>query len=196
MKETVSNKIITKGNFSFIETNIKDLYIIEPRVFGDDRGYFMEIYNRNDFVAAGLDMTFVQDNESKSKKGVLRGLHFQTKHTQGKLVRVTQGEVYDVAVDLRKDSKTYGMWEGVILSAENKRQFYVPEGFAHGFLVLSDEAVFNYKCTDFYAPEYDGGLLWNDSDIGIKWPLDKIEEILLSEKDKNQPRLKELDLPF
>ena len=196
MKETVSNKIVTKGNFSFIETKIKDLYIIEPRVFGDDRGYFMESYNRNDFVAAGLDMTFVQDNESKSKKGVLRGLHFQTKHTQGKLVRVTQGEVYDVAVDLRKDSLTYGMWEGVILSAENKRQFYVPEGFAHGFLVLSDEAVFNYKCTDFYAPEYDGGLLWNDSDIGIKWPLDKIEEILLSEKDKNQPRLKELDLPF
>ena len=196
MKETVSNKIVTKGNFSFIETKIKDLYIIEPRVFGDDRGYFMESYNRNDFVAAGLDMTFVQDNESKSKKGVLRGLHFQTKHTQGKLVRVTQGEVYDVAVDLRKNSKTYGMWEGVILSAENKRQFYVPEGFAHGFLVLSDEAVFNYKCTDFYAPEYDGGLLWNDSDIGIKWPLDKIEEILLSEKDKNQPRLKELDLPF
>ena len=196
MKETVSNKIITKGNFSFIETNIKDLYIIEPRVFGDDRGYFMEIYNRNDFVAAGLDMTFVQDNESKSKKGVLRGLHFQTKHTQGKLVRVTQGEVYDVAVDLRKDSLTYGMWEGVILSAENKRQFYVPEGFAHGFLVLSEEAVFNYKCTDFYAPEYDGGLLWNDSDIGINWPLDGIEKILLSEKDKNQPRLKELDLPF
>ena len=137
-----------------------------------------------------------KDNESKSKKGVLRGMHFQTKHTQGKLVRVTQGEVYDVAVDLRKDSLTYGMWEGVILSAENKRQFYVPEGFAHGFLVLSDEAVFNYKCTDFYAPEYDGGLLWNDSDIGIKWPLDKIEEILLSEKDKNQQRLKELDLPF
>ena len=196
MKETVSNKIVTKGNFSFIETKIKDLYIIEPRVFGDDRGYFMEIYNRNDFVAAGLDMIFVQDNESKSKKGVLRGLHFQTKHTQGKLVRVTQGEVYDVAVDLRKDSLTYGMWEGVILSAENKRQFYVPEGFAHGFLVLSEEAVFNYKCTDFYAPEYDGGLLWNDSDIGIKWPLDKIEEILLSEKDKNQPRLKELNLPF
>ena len=196
MKETVSNKIVTKGNFSFIETKIKDLYIIEPRVFGDDRGYFMESYNRNDFVSAGLDMTFVQDNESKSKKGVLRGLHFQTKHTQGKLVRVTQGEVYDVAVDLRKDSLTYGMWEGVILSAENKRQFYVPEGFAHGFLVLSDEAVFNYKCTDFYAPEYDGGLLWNDSDIGIKWPLDKIEEILLSEKDKNQQRLKELDLPF
>ena len=156
----------------------------------------MESYNKNDFVAAGLDMTFVQDNESKSKKGVLRGLHFQTKHTQGKLARVTQGEVYDVAVDLRKDSPTYGQWEGVLLSSENKRQFYIPEGFAHGFLVLSDEAVFNYKCTEFYTPEYDGGLLWNDPDVGIEWPLDKIEEILLSEKDKNQATLKELDLPF
>ena len=196
MSEIVSDKVITKGNFNFIETKIKDLYIIEPRVFGDDRGYFMESYNRNDFVEAGLDMTFVQDNESKSKKGVLRGLHFQTKHTQGKLVRVTQGEVYDVAVDLRKGSPKYGKWEGVVLSAENKRQFYIPEGFAHGFLVLSDEAVFNYKCTDFYAPEYDGGLLWNDPDIGIEWPLKGIEEILLSEKDKKQPTLKELDLPF
>lgn len=196
MREIVSDKVITKGNFNFIETKIKDLYIIEPKVFGDNRGYFMESYNRKDFVDAGLDMVFVQDNESKSKKGVLRGLHFQTKHTQGKLVRVTQGEVYDVAVDLRKDSPTYGKWEGVLLSAENKRQFYIPEGFAHGFLVLSDEAVFNYKCTDFYAPEYDGGLLWNDPDVGIEWPLDKIEEIVLSEKDKKQPTLKELDLPF
>ena len=184
------------GNFNFIETKIRDLYIIEPKVFGDNRGYFMETYNKKQFEEAGLTMEFVQDNESKSCKGVLRGLHFQTKNTQGKLVRVTKGAVYDVAVDLRKDSLTYGMWEGVILSAENKRQFYVPEGFAHGFLVLSDEAVFNYKCTDFYAPEYDGGLLWNDSDIGINWPLDGIEKILLSEKDKNQPRLKELDLPF
>lgn len=196
MREIVSDKVITKGNFNFIETKIKDLYIIEPKVFGDNRGYFMESYNRKDFVDAGLDMVFVQDNESKSKKGVLRGLHFQTKHTQGKLVRVTQGEVYDVAVDLRKDSPTYGKWEGVLLSAENKRKFYIPEGFAHGFLVLSDEAVFNYKCTDFYAPEYDGGLLWNDPDVGIEWPLDKIEEIVLSEKDKKQPTLKELDLPF
>ena len=196
MREIVSDKVITKGNFNFIETKIKDLYIIEPKVFGDNRGYFMESYNRKDFVDAGLDMVFVQDNESKSKKGVLRGLHFQTKHTQGKLVRVTQGEVYDVAVDLRKDSPTYGKWEGVLLSAENKRQFYIPEGFAHGFLVLSDEAVFNYKCTDVYAPEYDGGLLWNDPDVGIEWPLDKIEEIVLSEKDKKQPTLKELDLPF
>ena len=123
MREIVSDKVITKGNFNFIETKIKDLYIIEPKVFGDNRGYFMESYNRKDFVDAGLDMVFVQDNESKSKKGVLRGLHFQTKHTQGKLVRVTQGEVYDVAVDLRKDSPTYGKWEGVLLSAEIKENF-------------------------------------------------------------------------
>ena len=196
MSELLKEKIITKGNFHFIETKIKDLYIIEPKVFGDDRGYFMESYNRRDFVDAGLDMVFVQDNESKSKKGVLRGMHFQTKFTQGKLVRATQGEVYDVAVDLRKNSPTYGMWEGVVLSAENKRQFYVPEGFAHGFLVLSDEAVFNYKCTNLYAPEYDGGLLWNDPEVGIEWPLDGIDEIILSEKDKNQKTLKELDLPF
>lgn len=184
------------GNFKFIETKIKDLYIIEPKVFGDNRGYFMETYNKKDFDEAGLTMTFVQDNESKSSKGVLRGMHFQTKHTQGKLVRVTKGSVYDVAVDLRKGSQTYGQWEGVLLTDENKKQFYVPEGFAHGFLVLSDEAVFNYKCTDFYAPEYDGGLLWNDPDVGIEWPLEGIEEVLLSEKDKKQKRLKELDLPF
>lgn len=196
MSEVLKEKVITKGNFNFIETKIKDLYIIEPKVFGDDRGYFMESYNRRDFVEAGLDMVFVQDNESKSKKGVLRGMHFQTKFTQGKLVRATQGEVYDVAVDLRKGSPTYGQWEGVLLSVENKRQFYVPEGFAHGFLVLSDEAVFNYKCTNLYAPEYDGGLLWNDPDVGIEWPLDGIDEIILSEKDKNQKTLKELDLPF
>ena len=184
------------SNFKFIETKIKDLYIIEPKVFGDNRGYFMESYNRKDFVEAGLDMVFVQDNESKSKKGVLRGMHFQTKHTQGKLVRVTQGAVYDVAVDLRKGSPTFGKWEGILLTAENKKQFYVPEGFAHGFLVMSDEAVFNYKCTDYYAPEYDSGLLWNDSEIGIEWPLDEIEEILLSEKDKVQKNLKELEIPF
>lgn len=184
------------GNFNFIETKIKDLYIIEPKVFGDHRGYFMESYNKKDFFEAGLTMEFVQDNESKSKKGVLRGLHFQTKHTQGKLVRVTQGEVFDVAVDLRKGSPTYGQWEGVLLSAENKRQFYVPEGFAHGFLVLSEVAVFNYKCTDFYAPEYDSGLLWNDPDVGIEWPLEGIEELSLSDKDMKQKTLKELDLPF
>ena len=154
----------------------------------------METYNKEHFAEAGLNMTFVQDNESKSSKGVLRGLHFQKKHSQGKLVRVTKGEVFDVAVDLRTGSKTYGQWEGVILSEENKKQFYIPEGFAHGFLVLSDEAVFNYKCTDFYAPEYDGGVMWNDPDINIKWPLDGIENIILSEKDKIHPNLKELDL--
>ncbi|MBB6713522.1 dTDP-4-dehydrorhamnose 3,5-epimerase [Clostridium gasigenes] len=184
------------SNFNFIETKIKDLYVIEPKVFGDDRGYFMETYSKRDFYEAGLTMEFVQDNESKSKKGVLRGMHFQTKNTQGKLVRVTQGEVYDVAVDLRKGSKTYGMWEGILLTAENKKQFYVPEGFAHGFLVVSEEAVFNYKCTNFYSPEYDSGLLWNDKDVAIEWPLDGIEEILLSEKDKVQKTLKELDVPF
>ena len=192
MSEMLKEKIITKGNFNFIETKIKDLYIIEPKVFGDDRGYFMESYNKKDFEEAGLDMIFVQDNESKSKKGVLRGMHFQTKHTQGKLVRVTSGEVYDVAVDLRKDSPTFGQWEGVFLSAENKRQFYVPEGFAHGFLVLSEEAVFNYKCTDYYAPEYDCGLLWNDEDVNIQWPLENIDEVILSEKDKKQYTFKEL----
>ncbi len=187
------------GKFNFIETSIKDLYIIEPTVFGDNRGYFMEGYSKRDFEEAGLTMNFVQDNESKSKKGVLRGLHFQTKHTQGKLVRVVEGEVYDVAVDLRKDSPTFGKWEGVLLTAENKKQFYVPEGFAHGFLVLSETATFQYKCTDYYAPEYDGGILWNDPDINIVWPLDDIEEVLLSDKDKIQPTLKvfmEKENPF
>lgn len=182
------------GNFNFIETKIKGVYIIEPKVFNDDRGYFMETYNKKDFEEAGFTMEFVQDNESKSKKGVLRGMHFQIRHSQGKLVRVTKGEVYDVAVDLRKDSHTFGKWEGVFLSEENKRQFYIPEGFAHGFLVLSDEAVFNYKCTDYYASEHDRGLLWNDEDININWPLDNIEEIMLSDKDKKQKKLKELDL--
>ncbi|MBB6624723.1 dTDP-4-dehydrorhamnose 3,5-epimerase [Clostridium gasigenes] len=184
------------SNFNFIETKIKDLYIIEPKVFGDERGYFIESYNKKAFYEAGLTMEFVQDNESKSKKGVLRGMHFQTKNTQGKLVRATQGEVYDVAVDLRKGSPTYGQWEGVLLTAENKKQFYVPEGFAHGFLVVSEVAIFNYKCTDFYSPEYDSGLLWNDKDVNIQWPLDGIDEILLSEKDKVQKTLKELDVTF
>ena len=182
------------GNFNFNKTKLEGVYIIEPKVFGDDRGYFMETYNKEHFAEAGLNMTFVQDNESKSSKAVLRGLHFQRKHSQGKLVRVTRGEVFDVAVDIRNGSKTYGQWEGVILSEENKKQLYIPKGFAHGFLVLSDEAVFNYKCTDFYAPEYDGGIMWNDPDINIKWPIDGVKNILLSEKDKKHPRLKELDL--
>ena len=182
------------GNFKLNKTKIDGVYIIESKVFGDNRGYFTETYNKEHFAEAGLNMTFVQDNESKSSKGVLRGLHFQRKHSQGKLVRVTSGEVFDVAVDLRCGSSTYGQWEGVILSEENKKQFYIPEGFAHGFLVLSDEAVFNYKCTDFYSPEYDGGVMWNDPDINIEWPIDGIENILLSEKDKIHPSLKELDL--
>ena len=184
------------GSFKFNETKIEGVYIIEPKVFGDNRGYFMETYNKEHFAEAGLTMNFVQDNESSSSKGVLRGLHFQTKHTQGKLVRVTEGEVFDVAVDLRKGSPTYGQWEGVVLSAENKKQFYIPEGFAHGFLVLSDHAIFNYKCTDFYCPEGEGGVLWNDPDIGIEWPLDGIDNIILSEKDKVHPGLKDLNVPF
>jgi len=176
--------------FNFIKTKIKDLYIIEPTVFGDDRGYFMETYNYDEFKEAGLDMVFVQDNESKSKKGVLRGLHFQKEYSQGKLVRVLSGEVFDVAVDLRKNSETYGKWQGVMLSGENKRQFYVPQGFAHGFLVTSEEAEFVYKCTNLYHPEFEGGIAWDDSDIGIEWPLENIEEVLLSEKDKNADSLK------
>ncbi len=179
------------GKFQFIKTEIDGVYIIEPSVFGDDRGYFMETYNYQEFKEAGLDMVFVQDNESKSKKGVLRGLHFQTRNSQGKLVRVIEGEVFDVAVDLREGSKTFGKWTGVVLNTENKRQFYIPEGFAHGFLVLSDEAKFVYKCTNFYDPSSEGGVIWNDPDIGIDWPLQGGMEILLSEKDRKQPSLKE-----
>lgn len=141
------------GKFKFEKTDIDGVYIIETGVFGDNRGYFMETYNYEEFKEAGLDMVFVQDNQSKSRKGVLRGLHFQKKHTQGKLVRVVKGEVFDVAVDLREGSKTYGKWVGVTLSEENKKQFYIPEGFAHGFVVLSEEAEFCYKCTDFYDPD-------------------------------------------
>lgn len=184
------------SKFKLIETDIEDLYIIEPTVFGDNRGYFLETYNARDFKEIGLDLKFVQDNESCSKKGVLRGLHFQYKYPQGKLVRVIKGEVFDVAVDLRKNSKTYGKWYGVILSEENKRQFYVPEGFAHGFLVLSDMAVFTYKCTDFYHPEDEGGILWNDPDININWPLDKVNEVILSEKDKKWKTFKETQTDF
>lgn len=148
---------------------IEGLCIIEPAVHGDNRGYFMETYNQNDMHEAGLDMVFVQDNQSCSTKGVLRGLHFQKQFPQGKLVRVIKGSVFDVAVDLRSDSETYGKWFGVELTEENKKQFYIPEGFAHGFLVLSDIAEFCYKCTDFYHPGDEGGLAWNDPEIGINW---------------------------
>lgn len=184
------------GQFAFTETKIKGVYIIEPKVFGDHRGYFMETYNYEDFKEAGLDMVFVQDNQSKSRKGVLRGLHYQKPNPQGKLVRVISGQVFDVAVDLRKNSTTYGQWEGVVLSAENKKQFYVPEGFAHGFIVLSEEAEFVYKCTDFYHPEFEGSIAWNDPDINIEWPLEGIEEVLLSDKDKKAPLLKETKIEF
>jgi dTDP-4-dehydrorhamnose 3,5-epimerase len=184
------------GNFNFEKTSIKDVYIIEPKVFGDNRGYFMETYNYGEFKEAGLDMVFVQDNQSKSKKGVLRGLHFQTQHSQGKLVRVISGEVFDVAVDLRKGSDTYGKWVGVSLSAENKKQFYIPEGFAHGFVVVSEEAEFVYKCTDLYHPEFEGGIAWNDPEVGIKWPISDINQIILSEKDSNRKGLKESKIEF
>lgn len=149
---------------------IEGLYIIKPAVYGDSRGYFMETYNQKDMEEAGLTMKFVQDNQSSSCKGVLRGLHFQKEFPQGKLVRVIKGQVFDVAVDLRSGSKTYGKWFGVELTEENKKQFYIPEGFAHGFLVLSENAEFCYKCTDFYRPGDEGGLAWNDPDIGIEWP--------------------------
>ena len=184
------------AQFDFNETNIKDLYIITPSIFGDNRGYFMETYNKNEFSKSGLDMDFVQDNQSKSKKGVLRGLHFQKNYPQGKLVRVLKGKVFDVAVDLRYDSDTYSQWYGVILSEENKKQFYVPEGFAHGFLVLSVEAEFAYKCTDFYHPEDEGGIIWNDPEINIDWPLNELNEIILSDKDKGLKKLNEQNIKF
>lgn len=183
------------SKFRRVETGIKDLTVIEPTVFGDDRGFFMESYSKKDFSEIGMDIEFVQDNHSKSKKGVLRGLHFQTQYVQGKLVRVTAGAVLDVAVDLRKDSPTFGKHYLVELTADNKKMFYIPPGFAHGFLTLEDNTEFQYKCTDYYAPEFDSGVLWNDSDIGIDWNFEKYglsaEAILLSDKDKKQQTLKE-----
>ena len=158
------------GQIKVETTPIEGLYVIEPAVHGDSRGYFMETYNLNDMKEHGLDMVFVQDNQSCSTKGVLRGLHFQKEYPQGKLVRCIKGEVYDVAVDLRKNSKTYGQYFGILLTEENKKQFYISEGFAHGFLVLSDIAEFCYKVTDFYHPGDEGGLAWNDPEIGIAWP--------------------------
>lgn len=158
------------GQIKVTKCPIEGLYIIEPAVHGDSRGYFMETYNQRDMAEAGLNMVFVQDNQSMSVKGVLRGLHFQKQYPQGKLVRVMKGRVFDVAVDLRSGSKTYGKWYGVELTEENKKQFYISEGFAHGFLVLSDTAEFCYKVTDFYHPGDEGGLAWNDPAIGIRWP--------------------------
>ena len=183
------------SKFKKIETGIEGLYILEPTVFGDERGFFLETYNKKEFEKIGIFEEFVQDNHSKSKKGVLRGLHFQTKHSQGKLVRVIRGSVYDVAVDIRKDSLTYGKWYGIELSAENKKMFFIPKGFAHGFLTLEDETEFQYKCTDLYAPQYDSGIIWNDKDININWNFEKYglkeEDIVLSEKDKKHQSFKE-----
>ena len=184
---------ITSGNFTFTETSIKGVIIVDVKSYGDERGYFMETYKKPDFVAGGIDVDFVQDNQSSSTKGVLRGLHFQINQPQSKLVRVVSGEVFDVAVDLREGSPTYGKWEGVVLSAENKRQFFIPRGFAHGFLVLSETAEFCYKCDDIYHPNDEGGLMWNDPAVGIEWPALQGDEefdetkVILSEKDKVHP---------
>ena len=182
------------GNFTFVETGIRDLVIVEPKVYGDDRGYFLETYQKKAFDEAGLRYDFVQDNQSSSRRGVLRGLHFQKTFPQAKLVRVLFGEVFDVAVDLRKGSETYGKYRGVLLSAENKKQFLIPRGFAHGFVVLSDSAVFAYKCDEFYHPEDEGGLIWNDPDIAIDWP--DVGEIILSEKDRKNPTLSACGISF
>ena len=179
------------GKITVTPCDIEGLYVIEPTVFKDERGYFVETYNQNDMKEAGLDMVFVQDNQSMSTRGVLRGLHFQKQFPQGKLVRVVRGKVFDVAVDLRSDSKTYGKWLGVELSAENMKQCYIPEGFAHGFLVLSDEAEFCYKCTDFYHPGDEGGLAWNDPEIGVEWPLEEGVDLIISEKDQKWKGLKD-----
>lgn len=172
--------------------DIEGLAIIEPEVHRDNRGYFVETYNQKDMEEVGLDMKFVQDNQSMSTKGVLRGLHRQMEYPQGKLVRVIKGEVFDVAVDLREGSPTYGQWHGEILSADNMKQFYIPEGFAHGFLVLSDVAEFCYKVTDFFHPGDELGITWDDPDIGVEWPIPDDMEIVLSEKDKNLPALKDV----
>ena len=182
------------GQIKVSKCPIKGLYIIEPTVHGDERGYFMETYNLRDMSEAGLDMQFVQDNQSMSTKGVLRGLHFQKQYPQGKLVRVIKGCVFDVAVDLRADSETYGKWFGVELTEENKKQFYISEGFAHGYLVLSDVAEFCYKVTDFYHPNDEGGIMYNDPDLNIKWPIpdDPNFKILLSDKDTKHPNFKDI----
>jgi dTDP-4-dehydrorhamnose 3,5-epimerase len=172
------------GKITIETCHIEGLVVVKPQVFGDERGYFMESYNSRDYQEASIDVNFVQDNQSSSTRGVLRGLHFQINHPQDKLVRVISGEVYDVAVDLRKDSKTYGEWFGVVLSAENKLQFFVPKGFAHGFLVLSETAEFAYKCSDFYQPGDEGGIRYDDPDLNIDWPITKDMVLNISEKDQ------------
>ena len=172
-----------------IETELDGVLILEPNVFGDERGYFLETYNQNRYQEHGIRAHFVQDNMSFSKKGTLRGFHYQHPHGQDKLVEVLQGEVFDVAVDIRKGSPTFGQWFGAVISGDNKRQIFVPQGFAHGFCVLSETALFHYKCSDYYAPECEGGVAWNDPDLGIDW---KVREPILSEKDAKIPRLKDI----
>jgi dTDP-4-dehydrorhamnose 3,5-epimerase len=179
--------------YTALPTSLPGVVILEPKVFGDARGFFFESFNASDFAkCTGLDVQFVQDNHSKSAKGVLRGLHYQIQHPQGKLVRVTQGEVFDVAVDLRKNSPKFGQWAGVVLSAENKRQLWVPPGFAHGFLVMSESAEFLYKTTDYWFPEFERSLLWNDPTVGVQWPT--IGEPLLAAKDATGHRLNEAEV--
>ena len=180
------------GKITVETCEIEGLKVITPQVFGDPRGYFVETYNKRDFEEAGITCEFVQDNQSASKRGVLRGLHFQIEHPQDKLVRCINGEVFDVAVDLRQGSKTYGKWFGVVLTAENKKQFFIPKGFAHGFLVLSEYAEFAYKCSDFYHPNDEGGIMWNDPDVGVEWPLQEGVELLFSERDTKWGGIKQL----
>ena len=180
---------------NIIETKIPDVKLLEPKVFGDERGFFMETFRDNWFREQVADVTFVQDNHSKSKRGILRGLHYQEQQPQGKLVRVIAGEVYDVAVDLRRSSPYFGQWFGCYLSAKNKHQLWIPEGFAHGFLVTSDYAEFVYKCTDYYHPESERTLAWDDSDLAIDWPLSQVNEVILSEKDKKGLALSDIYPP-
>lgn len=186
-------RTVVSGNFTFTKTSIEGVVVVDVRTFGDGRGYFVETYKQSDFVAGGIDTVFVQDNQSSSVRGVLRGLHFQIEHPQAKLVRVISGEVFDVAVDLRKGSETYGKWEGTVLSAENHRQLFIPRGFAHGFLVLSDFAELCYKCDDVYRPGDEGGYMWDDPTIGIVWPPLQgdvefnPEKIILSDRDRSHP---------
>lgn len=179
------------GKITVETCGIEGLKVIVSKVFGDERGYFMETYHYEDYKAAGIDQVFVQDNQSSSRKGVLRGLHFQKEFPQDKLVRVLSGEVFDVAVDLREGSATFGKWFGVVLSAENKKQFFIPKNFAHGFLVLSDYAEFAYKCTDFYHPNDEGGILYNDPEIGVEWPVPEGMELIMSEKDQKWGGIRE-----
>ena len=190
-KTRIGKKVM--GKITVETCHIEGLKVITPQVFGDSRGYFMETYNYKDYEAAGMKEVFVQDNQSASKKGVLRGLHFQIAHPQDKLVRVIKGEVYDVAVDMRPGSATYGQWKGVLLSEENKKQFFVPKNFAHGFLVLSDYAEFCYKCSDFYHPGDEGGIMYNDPSIGVEWPIPEGMELTLSERDTKWGSFNELN---